>query len=120
MGKKILIIDDEADVMMVVVYRLKIKEFVVETAVNGKEGVNIARQSRPDLILLDYRLPDMEAKDVTAQIRACEGLAEAPIVLVTASAENISDKAQECGAVDYISKPIDPEFLYEKIAAQFG
>jgi len=115
MSKKILIIDDEPDVMKMVVYRLKAKGYEIFTAANGKEGVEIAVIQEPSLVILDYRLPDLKAEEVIRQIYANEETKGVPVILVTASTENISEKAKECGAVDYIPKPIEPEELYLKV-----
>ena len=115
MSKKILIIDDEPDVMKMVVYRLKAKGYEIFTAPNGKDGVEAAKLQKPALILLDYRLPDLSAEEVARQIHINEETKVVPIILVTASAEDISAKAKECGAVDYIPKPIEPEELYAKV-----
>ncbi len=120
MSKKILIIDDEADVMRTVVYRLKAKGYEVVTAGNGKDGIEMARTNRPDLILLDFRLPDLEAKDIANQIRATEGNGQVLIILATASIDAIEDKARSCGAADYMTKPFSPEILYAKVEKQIG
>ncbi|MEI8176754.1 MAG: response regulator [Candidatus Omnitrophota bacterium] len=120
MPKKILVIDDEADVMKVVVYRLKAKGYVVATAVSGEEGVAAAAASKPDLIILDFRLPDLASTEITERFRRDGKNQETPVILVTASVEKISVKAKECGAVDSIAKPIDPEELYAKIERWLG
>ena len=116
MAKKILIIDDETDVMKMVVYRLKARGYEIITAVNGKDGIDAAKKSKPDLILLDYRLPDVKPGEVSKIIKDDVALKDTPLILITASVENISEKAKESMAVDYISKPIEPEELYEKVA----
>jgi CheY-like chemotaxis protein len=116
MAKKILIIDDEIDVMKMLVYRLKAKRFEVYTAVSGKEGINLAKAQTPDLIILDYRLPDMGGPEVSKKIKGDEDLRQIPIILITASIDGIESKAKECQAVDYLTKPIGAEELYEKVA----
>jgi len=115
MPKKILIIDDEIDVMKMVVYRLKAKGFEVVTTTNGKDGVTMAKAYIPDLILLDYRLPDMNAPEVAKKLREEETLKHIPVILITASIQEIQEKAKECDAVEYIAKPIDPDELYKKV-----
>jgi len=115
MAKKILIIDDEADVMKMVVYRLKAKGYEIMTASSGKEGIDITRTNKPDLILLDYRLPDVEPGEVSKTIRKQENIKNIPIILITASVDHIKEKAKECLANDFIPKPIEPKILYEKI-----
>ena len=115
MSKKILIIDDESDVMKMVVYRLKVKGYEIFTASNGKEGIETAVMQKPSLIILDYRLPDFKAKEVIRRIHANEETKCAPVILITASTESIGEKAKECGAIDYIPKPIEPEELYAQV-----
>lgn len=115
MSKKILIIDDEPDVMKMVAYRLKAKGYEIFTAANGEEGVSMAITQKPSLIILDYRLPDLRVGEVIKRIYANEETKCAPVILVTASTEDICGKAKECGAVDYMAKPIEPEELYAKV-----
>lgn len=115
MAKKILIIDDEIDVMKMLVYRLRAKGFEIYTAVNGESGVNLAKEKIPDLIVLDYRLPDISAVEVSQKLKQEEALKQIPIILITASVDGIELKAKECQAVDFLAKPIDPQDLYEKV-----
>jgi len=115
MAKKILIIDDEPDVAKVVVYRLKAKGYEVFIAASGKEGIDLAETQKPDLILLDYRLPDMLASQVAEEIRRREYLKHIPFILITASSEDIAEKAKVCLTADYISKPIESYELYAKV-----
>ena len=115
MPKKILIIDDEVDVMKMVVYRLKAKGFEIVTATSGKDGISMAKTHTPDLILLDYRLLDMNAPEAAKKLREEEKLKHTPIILITASIQEIQEKAKECDAIEYIAKPIDPDELYKKV-----
>lgn len=120
MAKKILIIDDEADVLKTVFYRLKAKGYEVFTALNGQEGIDVAKKQKPDLIILDFRLPDMSALEVNTQVQKNAEPQKVPVILITASVERISDKAKDCGAGDYIAKPIEPDELYAKVAKSLG
>ncbi len=114
MSKRILIIDDEVMVSKMLVYRLKAKGYDVVTAQNGLEGLKAADEFKPDLIILDYRLPDLDACEVSEKIK--EKISkDIPIILTTASIENILEKSKECGGIDYITKPIDHVELYEKV-----
>ncbi|MFH1729386.1 MAG: response regulator [Pseudomonadota bacterium] len=115
MSHKILIIDDEVDVMKMVVYRLKAKNYEVFTATDGKSGIELAKEIKPDLIILDYHLPDMMASEISKIIKSEESLKDVEIILVSASVEYLSDKAKECLAAAFIPKPIEPEELYEKV-----
>ena len=115
MAKKILIIDDETDIVKMLVYRLEAKGYETFTAATGRQGIDIARRQKPDLILLDLRLPDFNGIDVARKIKDEKELKDKPIILVTASVDNLEEKVKNCGAVDYIAKPMDPEQLYAKI-----
>jgi len=116
MSKKILIIDDEPDVMLMLVYRLKAQGLEVITAASAQAGIDLAIRECPDLILLDYRLPDMRAEDVAQRIRSFKKLSQVKIILITASTSEIEKKARDCQCIDSISKPIDADILLDKIA----
>ncbi|MFH1791749.1 MAG: response regulator [Candidatus Omnitrophota bacterium] len=112
---KILIIDDEADVMKMLVYRLKARGYETVTAQDGRAGIEKARKHLPGLIILDYWLPDMKAVDISAELKSAESTGSIPIIMMTASVENMRDKKEECGACDCLLKPIGPEELYAKV-----
>jgi DNA-binding response OmpR family regulator len=118
-AKKILIIDDEPDVAKMLLMRLKAKGYEVSVAADGKEGLTAIAAQGPDLLLLDYHLPDMLAP-VFIQEMKTRGLRQMPIILITATTESIVKKAQECAAVDQILKPIEPQELYEKVEKYIG
>ncbi len=120
MGKKILIIDDETDVATMLMYRLKASGYEVIMAATGKEGIRQAEAERPDLILLDYKLPDIRSEELVEQLKFSSQLAAIPVILITASVEEIEEKALECKASDYIAKPIGPEELIRKVQAQLS
>ena len=120
MSKKIVIIDDEPTVTKMLVYRLEAKGYEITTAIDGKEGVALIRSQKPDLIILDYLLPDMTSKEVADNIKKDDELSRIPIILITASVEDIDEKAKECSAVDFMAKPIEPETLYQKVEKQIG
>ena len=120
MAKKILVIDDEPDVLKVLLYRLRAKGYEVFTAINGQEGIVAAEKQKPDLVILDFRLPDMTAREVNLQLQKNAEPQKIPVLLITASVENISDKARDSGAGDYLAKPIDSEELYAKVAKNLG
>jgi CheY-like chemotaxis protein len=120
LAKQILIIDDEPDVVKMVVIRLRARGYKVSLAVDGKEGLAALETQRPDLILLDYRLPDIAAPTLARKIKAREGAGQIPIILITASSEGLSEKTKDCLAADYLLKPIAPEELYEKIGRCLG
>jgi len=120
MAKKILIIDDEVDVSRMIAIRLKAKGYEVSSASTGKAGIDLADELKPDLLLLDYRLPDMLSSKIAGEIRGKDGLQRIPIILITATSEYIEERAKECLASDYMMKPIEPEALYVKVEKQIG
>ncbi len=121
MPKKILIVDDEIDILKVVTFRLKKAGYEVLTAVNGKEALDSIRDKRPDLILLDLRLPIMDGYEVCRQVKTDETLKNIPIIFLTASqAERIKEKVKGYDAEDYLIKPFEPEELLEKVKKFIG
>lgn len=115
---KVLIVDDEQDVLEFLTYNLEKEGFVVFSADNGKTGVEIAKKEDPDVILLDVMMPEMDG------IETCRSLREQPqfentiIAFLTARTEDYSQIAGfETGADDYISKPIKPRVLISRLKA---
>ncbi|MFA5270812.1 MAG: response regulator [Candidatus Omnitrophota bacterium] len=114
--KKVLIVDDEPDILRVITFRLKKAGYEVFTAENGQSALDLIYANKPDLILLDLRMPIMSGDVVCAKIKKDNALKDIPIILLTASsgaknAENI--KAIETD--DYLIKPFEPEVLLEKV-----
>lgn len=117
MDKRILVVDDEPDIVKVVAFRLKKKGYAVIVAVDGHEGLEKAEKEKPDLILLDLQLPGMNGEEVCAKIRSNQNLKQIPIIFLTASQSvNVKDKAKQLGANDYLIKPFTPEDLFAKVA----
>ncbi|MFA6356361.1 MAG: response regulator [Candidatus Omnitrophota bacterium] len=111
MPKTILIVDDEADLVKVTAFRLKSLGYNVVTGVNGQEALDLIKEKHPDLVLLDLRLPVMNGRDVCKTVKADPGLKDIPIVMFTASAEQISVQAKEAGADGFLVKPFEQEQL---------
>ncbi|MDD5681258.1 MAG: response regulator [Candidatus Omnitrophica bacterium] len=120
MGNKILIIDDEPDLLRITTYRLRKAGYEILTAVNGKEALDLLEKELPGLIFLDLRLPLISGRDVCKHIKADKRLKNIPVVLFTASSDHISETASEIGADDYIIKPFEPEALLGKIKKFLG
>src|SRR5512143_2540409 len=101
--KTLLIVDDDADLRGAVAEQLEAEEFVTVSAATGGEGVRAAQAERPDLILLDVDLPDMDGREACRQMRATGVVA--PIIMLTAAVED-EDTVQglEAGANDYVTK----------------
>lgn len=121
MPKRILIVDDEPDLLKMVEFRLKIAGYTVSTAKDGEEGLRLIRNDPPDLVLLDIRLPKMDGGEVCKCMKSDEKLRTIPIILFTASgAERILEKVKETGADDYLMKPFDGEDLLRRIKKLTG
>lgn len=115
---KILLVDDEADILEFLSYNLKREGFEVYTANNGKEGVEKAKKILPQLIILDVMMPEMDGVEACGEIRLIPELKNSLIVFLTARAEDYSQIAGfDAGADDYITKPIRPKLFITKIKA---
>jgi DNA-binding response OmpR family regulator len=113
---KILVVDDEADLVSTVQYRLRWYRYDVITATNGKEGLEKAISEKPDLILLDIGMPVMSGHEVLERIRKHPDLKDIPVIMFTAlcEAKDIAT-ASSYGISDYVTKPFDFAALVEKI-----
>ena len=113
---KILLVDDEPDILEIVSYNLKNEGYQVYTAENGKEGVQKAKKKKPDLIILDVMMPIMDGIEACEQIRKIPELDGTIITFLTARSEDYSMIAGfDAGADDYIAKPIKPRVLVSKV-----
>jgi CheY-like chemotaxis protein len=120
-GALILVADDDGDVRELVVFRLERAGYRVVTAADGQEAVEVALERSPDVCVIDVMMPKLDGYQVTERLRASPGLAEVPIVLLTASVEDAAvSRGFEVGASDYIKKPFGPHELLERIAAALG
>ena len=113
---RILVIEDNEDNILLIAYLLRAHGFSPELASSGVEGVRIAIEYRPQLILLDVRMPGMDGYDVAAAVRARPELSATRIVAVTASAM-VGDRERiaAAGFDGYIQKPIDPELFMDEV-----
>jgi two-component system alkaline phosphatase synthesis response regulator PhoP len=119
--KKILITDDEPDIIKVVKFRLIKLGYEVSTATNGREGLESVRAVKPDLVLLDFRMPYLNGDEVCREIKKDESTRHIPVILMTATIENaMVGDIQSMGADDFILKPFEPEVLIEKIRKLIG
>ena|SRR6218665_2194876 len=115
---KIAIIDDEEDIRDILAYNLQKEGFQVFVAENGKSGIELCKNERPDLILLDVMMPGMDGIEVCENIRNTSGLENVLICFLTARNEDYSQIAGlDAGADDYIAKPIKPRVLISRINA---
>ena len=115
MGKKIVIIDDELDLLTVATFRLKRSGYEVLCAVDGKEGLNLVRQAMPDLVLLDLDLPIIHGSEVCRSIKDDASTRDIPVVFFAAAGDGrVALFTEQFGADDYIIKPFEPELLIAK------
>lgn len=119
-AKKILIVDDENDILELLKYNLSKEGYNVKTASNGFKGVEIAKAFLPDLIILDIMMPKQDGVETCRQIRMTPSLSDVFVIFLTARSEEYSEVAAfETGADDYITKPIKPRALISRINAIF-
>ena len=116
--QKILIVDDEPDILELIEYNLKKEGYQVFTATNGQEAVNEAKKALPDLIILDIMMPKMDGIEACRIMRTLPEFKNTFMVFLTARSEEYSEIAGfNVGADDYIAKPIKPRALVSRINA---
>ena len=114
----ILLVDDEPDILEIVGYNLSSEGYNVVTAENGAEAVKKAKKKKPQLIILDVMMPEMDGIEACEQIRKIPDLQNTIITFLTARGEDYSQVAGfDAGADDYITKPIRPKVLVSKVKA---
>ncbi len=115
---KILLVDDEPDILEIVGYNLKNEGYQIATASNGVEAIQVAKKTLPHLILLDVMMPEMDGIEACEKLREIKGLEDVIIAFFTARGEDYSQVAGfEAGADDYITKPVKPKVLVSKVKA---
>ena len=118
MSKKILIVDDEKDILELLDYHLIKEGYKTMKASNGKEALKVAKDFLPDLVLLDLMMPEMDGIETCIEFREDKILKDCLIAILTARAEDYSQIAGlNAGADDYINKPIKPRVLLSRIKA---
>ncbi len=116
-GIKILVVDDEQDIVTIIGKVLKKNGYEITTAKDGLDCINKVNREQPDLILLDNMMPNMDGPTVLSKLKGSKNTADIPVIMVTALAEQEHiTGAQKGGAVQYIIKPFDYAVLLEKIA----
>lgn len=115
---KVLVVDDEEDILEFLSYNLKKEGFEVQTASNGKEAIDVAKLFSPDVIILDVMMPQMDGVETCLEIRKIDSLKNVFVTFLTARGEDYSQIAGfDAGADDYITKPIKPRVLVSRINA---
>ena len=118
MSARILVVDDEPDLLELVRFNLSQAGFRVETATSGREALEALRRSPPDLMVLDLMLPDVPGNDIARQVRSDPSLADLPILMLTAKSEEVDRVVGfELGADDYVPKPFSPRELTLRVRA---
>lgn len=116
--QRILMVDDEQDILELVKYNLEREGYEVFTAGNGREAIEVAKKVRPDLILLDVMMPEMDGIEACMNLRDMDDFKNTVIAFLTARGEDYSQIAGfESGADDYITKPIKPRVLVSRVKA---
>ncbi|AYD47860.1 response regulator [Arachidicoccus soli] len=119
-SKKVLIADDEEDILEIIGYNLRKENYEVFTAKDGKAAIEKAKESKPDLIILDMMMPFYNGMEVCEILRSLPQFEETLIVFLTAIDDESNEiKGLETGADDYITKPISPKVLMSRVNALF-
>lgn len=117
-NEKILLVDDEPDILEFISYNLTKEGYHVSTSNNGKEAIEIAKKINPDLIILDVMMPEMDGIETCHEIRNISELKNTLIAFLSARGEDYSQVAGfDAGADDYITKPIKPRLLVSRVKA---
>jgi DNA-binding response OmpR family regulator len=115
-NKKILIVDDERDIVKALMIRLQHNGYEVVVAFDGAQGIFMAHKESPDLIILDIRMPAGDGFSVAGKLKQSSQTEPIPIIFLTGSPErNSEERAMQLGARFYIKKPYDPEELLEAV-----
>ncbi len=116
--QKVLLVDDEPDIVELLRYNLEREGYAVQTALNGRDALKAAKSSRPDLIVLDIMMPGMDGVEVCMQLRQLPEFKNTVITFLTARGEDYSQIAGfDAGADDYITKPVRPKVFVSKVKA---
>ena len=115
---RILLVDDEPDILEIVVYNLSQEGYQISTSAKGRDAVAKAKKELPHLIIMDVMMPEMDGMEACEQIRKIPELSNTVITFLTARSEDYSQVAGfDAGADDYITKPIKPKILVSKVKA---
>ena len=114
---KILVVDDDPDIVEILKYNLKNSGYSVKSAGNGGEAIKKAKKFIPDIILMDVMMPEMSGIEACEEIKNIDQLSQAIIIFLSARSEDYTQiSAYDAGADDYISKPVKPKILLKKIS----
>ena len=115
---KILVVDDDPDIIEILTYNWSNEGYNVKSAVNGVEALKKAKKFIPDIILLDVMMPEMDGIEACSKLREIESLSKSMIIFLSARGEDFTQIAAfDAGADDYINKPVKPKILLKKISS---
>ena len=119
--KKILIVDDEADIIEILQFVLEANGYECVTAMDGEEGLKLAREISPDLIILDVMMPKINGYKISRLLKYDNKYKDIPIIMVTARSQ-LEDKAigEETGVNEYITKPFELDAIVKKVEEYLG
>ena len=121
MAKKVLIVDDEQDIVETLKFMLETENYECHCANDGEQGLNKAREIMPDLIILDVMMPVMNGYKVSRLLKFDTRYKDIPILMLTArSQEKDKELGEETGADEYITKPFDINFVIERVKSYLG
>ncbi|HSM08986.1 MAG TPA: response regulator transcription factor [Gemmatimonadota bacterium] len=116
--ERVLVVDDEPDILSILVYQLSREGFRVSTAVSGRSAIETAIAEAPDLVVLDLMLPELDGYEVLAQLRGHDSTRAIPVILLTARTEEVERlRGFDTGADDYVTKPFSPRELVARVKA---
>lgn len=113
---KVLVVDDEEDVVRLLTFRLEKEGFQAISCADGQTALRIAEEDKPDLIVLDIMMPLMDGMEVLRQIRSRRTTSRIPVIMLTAKTASVTvDEARQLWVSDYVMKPFDPEKLVARV-----
>lgn len=121
--KKILIIDDEEEALYILEKKLRANNYSVYAFTSGKDAIKLAKTDKPDLVLLDIVMPEMDGYTLANTLKQDKALRDIPIIFITAKElvpEGIEDRIKDVGAFDYIMKPCTFEDILAKVKKAIG
>lgn len=121
MAKKVLVVDDEQDIVETLKFMIEMEGYECHCAYDGEQGLNKAKELMPDLIILDVMMPFVNGYKVSRMLKFDARYKDIPILMLTARSQD-SDKelGEETGANEYITKPFDINYLIERVKAYLG
>jgi DNA-binding response OmpR family regulator len=115
---RILVADDDEDILELVSLRFEGEGYNLLTARDGEEALSLALDQRPDLAVLDLRMPKLNGYEVTQRIRACEALSSMPVIILSAAVQEAKvARGFQSGADEYLKKPFSPNELVARVQA---